>query len=83
MNARSTMQLKVGAYLAERRQAGFVLRIEGQQLTYFARFIDAIGYRGPPDDRDRESLGNRKSARAPYDGGSTHRGIARIRPLLS
>ena len=47
MNARSNMQRKVEAYLAERRQAGFVLRIEGQQLTYFARFIDATGYRGP------------------------------------
>src|SRR4051794_35623044 len=47
MNVRSTMQCKVEAYLAERRQAGFVMRVEGQQLTYFARFIDATGYRGP------------------------------------
>jgi integrase len=47
MNARSTMQSKVEAYLAERRQAGFILRIEGQQLACFARFIDATGYRGP------------------------------------
>src|SRR6185437_3240223 len=47
MNARSTMQSKVEAYLAERRHAGFALRIEGQQLTYFARFVDASGYRGP------------------------------------
>ena len=47
MNAHSTMQRKVEAYLAERRRAGFVLCIEGQQLTYFARFIDATGYRGP------------------------------------
>jgi len=47
MTARDTMQHKVEAYLAERRQAGFILRIAGQQLTYFARFIDATGYRGP------------------------------------
>lgn len=47
MNASSPMLHKVAAYLAERREAGFALRIEGQQLTYFARFIDATGYRGP------------------------------------
>lgn len=47
MNAHSTMQHKVDAYLAERRQAGFALQIEGQQLARFARFTDATGYRGP------------------------------------
>jgi hypothetical protein len=47
MNAGSTMQAKVAAYLAERRREGFRLRIEGQQLAWFARFVDATGYRGP------------------------------------
>lgn len=47
MNARSTMQSKVQAYLLERRQAGFALHIEGEQLARFARFTDATGYRGP------------------------------------
>jgi integrase len=47
MNANSTMQHKVDAYLSERRQAGFGLLIQGQQLTRFARFIDDTGYRGP------------------------------------
>jgi integrase len=47
MNARSTMQRKVEAYLLERRRAGFALRIEGQQLARFARFTDDAGYRGP------------------------------------
>ena len=47
MNARSTMQRKVEAYLAERRREGFKLVIEGQQLGWFARFTDATGYRGP------------------------------------
>lgn len=47
MNARSTMHAKVAAYLAERRREGFKLRIEGQQLAWFARFADATGYRGP------------------------------------
>lgn len=47
MNVRGTMRSKVDAYLAERRQAGFALRIEGQQLASFARFVDVTGYRGP------------------------------------
>lgn len=47
MNARSTMQSKVDAYLAERRREGFKLRIEGEHLGWFARFTDATGYRGP------------------------------------
>jgi len=47
MNARSTMRSKVRAYLVERRQTGFILRIEGQQLNCFARFVDDTGYRGP------------------------------------
>lgn len=47
MNTRSTMRSKVEAYLAERRQAGFALKIEAQQLARFARFADESGYRGP------------------------------------
>lgn len=47
MNVRSTMHSKVAAYLAERRREGFALKIEGQQLSWFARFTDATGYRGP------------------------------------
>jgi integrase len=46
MNARSAMRSKVEAYLAERRQAGFGLKIEGEQLERFARFTDDSGYRG-------------------------------------
>jgi integrase len=40
------MRSKVEAYLAERRQAGFALKIEGEQLARFARFTDDSGYRG-------------------------------------
>ena len=46
MNARSTMRSKVEAYLSERREAGFELKIEGEQLARFARFTDDSGYRG-------------------------------------
>lgn len=42
------MAARVAAYLAERRQAGYALRIEGYQLARFARFADAAGHRGPP-----------------------------------
>ena len=47
MNTRSTMRAKVAAYLADRRRAGFALKIEAGQLARFARFADASGYRGP------------------------------------
>jgi integrase len=40
MNTARTMAWKVDAYLAARRQAGFALRIEGEQLKRFARFAD-------------------------------------------
>lgn len=46
MNARCTMWSKVEAYLAERRRAGFALKIDGYQLARFARFTDESGYRG-------------------------------------
>jgi integrase len=47
MSSRSTMQAKVTAYLADRRHAGFALKIEAGQLARFARFVDESGYRGP------------------------------------
>lgn len=47
MNARDTMSSRVDAYLTSRRQSGFALRIEGEQLTRFARFVDASHYQGP------------------------------------
>ena len=46
MNTRSTMRAKVKAYLADRRRAGFALKIEAGQLARFARFVDESGYRG-------------------------------------
>lgn len=47
MNTRSTMLAKVEAYLADRRSAGFALKIDGTQLARFARFVDESGYCGP------------------------------------
>ncbi len=47
MNGPSTMLEKVQAYLAARRQAGYVSKTDAQRLTCFARFTDDSGYRGP------------------------------------
>lgn len=47
MNAWSTMQERVTDYLLVRRQLGFALRIEGEQLQRFARFADGRGHCGP------------------------------------
>jgi integrase len=65
MNARSTMQNKVEAYLAERRREGFSMKIAGQQLSWFAQFTDATGYRGPLtiELASRWALANRSGRR--------------------
>jgi integrase len=47
MSGSSTLSAQVDAYLADRRQAGFQLRVEGEQLKRFARFAGRIGHRGP------------------------------------
>lgn len=62
MNSSDTMLSKVKAYLADRRQAGFVLSIAGKQLLSFARFADRSGYRGPltVELASRWALANRR-----------------------
>jgi len=47
MNAPKTMRTLVESYLAQRRQAGFELKIEGQQLLGFAAFADKLRHTGP------------------------------------
>lgn len=62
MTPHDPMRSKVTAYLADRRRAGFALRIAGQQLLSFARFADRSGYRGPltVDLASRWALANRR-----------------------
>lgn len=47
MNAPATMGAKVESYLANRRHAGFQLRIAGQQLMNFAQFAEQSEHHGP------------------------------------
>jgi integrase len=47
MNASNTFTARIDSYLVSRRQAGFALLIDGQQLKRFARFADQAGHRGP------------------------------------
>jgi integrase len=47
MNIPATLTARIDAYLASRRQAGFALTIEGQQLRRFACFADQAGHHGP------------------------------------
>ena len=47
MTTPMTMLERVKAYLSERRQAGFALQIEGEQLTRFAYFADGRAHQGP------------------------------------
>ena len=47
MNVPDTLTAWIDAYLDSRRQAGFALTIEGQQLRRFARFADDADHRGP------------------------------------
>lgn len=47
MTEARTMLSLAEDYLAERRVLGFDLRIPGDQITAFARFVDAAGHTGP------------------------------------
>ena len=47
MNAPVNMQSSVESYLAYRRQAGYALKIEGEQLRRFARFAEQANHQGP------------------------------------
>lgn len=47
MTAPRTLLSLAEDYLAERRGLGFDLRIPGDQITAFARFVDATGHAGP------------------------------------
>jgi integrase len=47
MTAPLTLLSLAEDYLTERRSLGFDLRITGEQITAFARFIDATGHTGP------------------------------------
>ena len=47
MSAGLSMQTRVRHFLAERRRLGFELTNAGLALHSFARYIDALGHRGP------------------------------------
>ncbi len=47
MNRRISFMSWIDDYLATRRQAGYALKAEGEQLRRFARFTEQIGYQGP------------------------------------
>jgi len=46
MNMPKTMTAMVEAYLHHRRQAGYLLKIEGAQLIRFAHFAEQVGHQG-------------------------------------
>jgi len=48
---RKSMLSKARAYLAHRRALGFQLKSEGLRLLDFARYVDALGHRGPLTNR--------------------------------
>lgn len=47
MKKRKTMVAMAKDYLHYRRQLGFRLKIEGEQLLQFAKFVDGLGHEGP------------------------------------
>jgi integrase len=47
MKSGGSMQSKIDAYIAHRRQGGYALSREATQLANFARFADKIRHRGP------------------------------------
>lgn len=47
MNARTSLQVRVEQYLAERRHMGFKLRSTASSLGNFARYVTQVKHRGP------------------------------------
>jgi integrase len=47
MKGSDTLGTRIDIYLEGRRQAGFALQIDGQELKRFAAFADKLGHRGP------------------------------------
>lgn len=47
MSAHAPMVTLAQQYLASRKELGYILKIEGQELLRFARFADSIGHTGP------------------------------------
>lgn len=47
MRRRSSLLALAKQYLSFRRNLGYALRIEGEQLLHFARYAEGIGHRGP------------------------------------
>jgi len=47
MKGSDTLGTRINTYLASRRQAGFALYIDGQQLKRFAAFAEKVSHRGP------------------------------------
>ena len=81
--ALDSMSSRVEPYLASRRQSGFALRIEGEQLARFARFVDATHYSGSVNGEAGLAVGSRFApAQAAYRR-TAHRGVAKLRPILS
>jgi integrase len=46
MNTQTSLATWLDNYLADRRHAGFALKVEGAQLMRFVRFAEQIGHRG-------------------------------------
>ncbi len=47
MRHRSSLLALAAEYISFRRNLGFALKVEGQQLLRFARYAEGIGHRGP------------------------------------
>jgi len=71
MNGADTLSTQIDTYLASRRQAGFALHIDGQQLKRFAAFTDKVGHR-VIDGKAGNALGHRFTRQTAADGCASH-----------
>jgi site-specific recombinase XerD len=81
MSARQSLPERVEQYLAERRRLGFELRHKGQALGRFARYVEAVGHRGPLTV-DLMVSWARQVKKGQGDRGTSARALRALRPFM-
>jgi site-specific recombinase XerD len=72
---------RVEQYLAERRRLGFELHSKGQSLGRFARYVEAVGHRGPLTVESMASWA-RQVKKGQGDRGTAARALRALRPFM-
>ncbi len=81
MSTRISLPERIEQYLAERRRLGFDLHKRSQSLGRFARYVDAVGHRGPPTV-ELMATWARQVKKGRGDRGTAARALRALRPFM-